>query len=116
MIDIKKQYRTLNGFPVRLYAVDGVTLYPIHGAMKLQAGWMIAQWNEEGNHYADMENLSLVEVPKRIRQTVYLNIYDDSCNNYVSVRYSKENALDKAEDGLVACVQVDIDVEEGHGL
>jgi hypothetical protein len=117
MIDIKKQYRTKSGKEVKIYAINEDGPFPVHGAVKGSHWWEMETWTQEGrvDHYMERED-DLVEVPKRIQQTVYLNIYDDSYNNYVSVRYSKENALDKAEDELFACVKVDIDVEEGHGL
>ena len=118
MINITKQYRTRNGREVRIYATDGKYPFVVQGAVKTEHGeWEQVSWTNTGNFMlVNGCHKDLVEVPKRIKQTVYLNIYDDSYNNYVSVRYSKENALDKAEDGLFACVKVDIDVEEGHGL
>jgi len=120
-IDIKKTYKTRDGHKVRIYAVDGGDRYPVHGAYWNDESnfWESGTWSAHGVFYLRVDewsNLDLVKTDPRIKRTVYLNIYDDSYDNYVSVCYSKESALAKAEDGIAACVKVDIDVEEGHGL
>ena len=36
MIDINKKYRTRNGREVRIYATDGWSASPVHGAIKVE--------------------------------------------------------------------------------
>ena len=116
MIDINKKYRTRDGREVRIYATDGGrSKNMIHGAtLEQDAGWCIAFWDRNGEwdksgYNSDYE---LIEVKPRIKETVYLNIY----NGYTSISHSEKVAEDRADCGIRARVKVDIDVEEGHGL
>ncbi len=48
MIDMKKNYRTRDGKPVRIYAVDGCGSRPVQGATLEKAGWAIRCWPSNG--------------------------------------------------------------------
>lgn len=111
MIDINKKYKTHDGHEVRIYALDGGGYWPVHGAMKSDngLGWLSATWERNGQHH--VEGYSLVEVKPRIKRKVYLNVW----NHNVSAYFSKDSA-DKNGQFRIACVEIDIDVEEGHGL
>jgi len=71
MININKKYTTRDGREVRIYATDGVGLYPIHGAFLNFNGstddksWSFGTWTNNGLYdiavpYPD--SLDLVEV------------------------------------------------------
>ena len=109
MININKKYRTRDGKDVRIYATDGHETYPIHGAI-MDQGWCPHHWMFDG--LGAFERFDLVEVKPRIKQTLWINIY----NNYQSISSTEKFAEDKADCGILARVKVDIDVEEGHGL
>lgn len=49
---IKKtgSYSTRSGLPVRIYAVDGGGLYPVHGAIKVKYSWSHEGWTESGKY------------------------------------------------------------------
>ena len=111
-IDINKKYRTLSGQEVRIYSVDGRMPYIVHGAIEWEHGWSVACWDDDGNYYGATPNLKLVEVKPRIKETVWINIYD----GYKSISSTEKIAEDRADCGIIARVKVDIDVEEGHGL
>jgi hypothetical protein len=55
MIDIKKEYTTRSGLPVRIYAVDGGGKEPVHGAFFEDGEWHVTTWNEKGQ-YQDTVN------------------------------------------------------------
>ena len=114
MIDIDKEYRTRDGREVRIYATDGGqcgTL--IHGAVFDNVCWGSLVWNSDGSKYSWREDgLDIIEVKRQIKETVWINIY----NNYWSISSTEKFAKDKADCGILARVRVDIDVEEGHGL
>ena len=116
MIDIDKEYRTRDGREVRIYAIDGGrSKNIIHGAtLEQDAGWCIAFWNRNGEFDTSGCNsdYELIEVKPRIKETVWINIY----NNYWSISSTEKFAKDKADCGILARLKVDIDVEEGHGL
>ena len=119
MIDIDKEYRTRDGREVRIYATDGGDLVEgqtIHGAVLNGNNWVFAIWNAEtGKNYANsaaISKIDLIEVKRQIKETVWINIY----NNYWSISSTEKFAKDKADCGILARVKVDIDVEEGHGL
>ena len=110
MIDINKKYRTRMGDEVRIYALDGGDIYPVHGAFKDPMGWVSCSWMQEGSRMMLEGPLDLVEVKPRIKQTVWLAVYplDD-----VWVVSGDCTAVEK---GCLACVKVEIDCEEGEGL
>jgi len=111
MIDINKKYRTRDGREVRIYAVDGDEPRPVHGAIKSPTGWVVSHWPQDGVQSDFEGSNNLVEVKPRIQRTVWLNIYERED------RPSTKKEADKhAFDTRLACVKVEIDVEEGHGL
>jgi len=113
MIDINKNYRTRAGHEVRIYATDGKPYQQIHGAISIDGKWEAAQWYDSGVYYGyGTRCFDLVEVKPRIKETIYINIYD----GYTSISYSEKVAEERADCSIRARVKVDIDVEEGHGL
>lgn len=48
IINPHKLYKTAAGNPVRIYAVDGMAPYPVHGAIETGDGWEPASWTKEG--------------------------------------------------------------------
>jgi hypothetical protein len=50
MIDITKKYQTRSGLPVRIYAVDGGGICPVHGAIKDDGGWYDDRWRVGGSY------------------------------------------------------------------
>ena len=114
MIDIDKKYRTRDGREVRIYATDGYGERPIHAACRLFGeDWFAYEWKENGMYLGYKEYfLDLIEIKPRIKQTLWINIY----NTYQSISSTEKFAKNKADCGILARVKVDIDVEEGHGL
>ena len=114
MIDINKKYRTRDGNVVRIYATDGADPYTVHGAIKWEKGWKTGNWTADGKYSTTVidRHLDLVEVKPRIKETIYINIYD----GYKSISSTEKVAEDRADCGIRARVKVNIDVEEGHGL
>jgi len=114
MIDINKTYRTRDGRQVRIYSTDGGGIYPIHGAIldKVLPGWFLATWDINGYSLrGNKEFADLIEVQPRIKRTVWLNIYKGEGHPT-----TKEEADRQAAKTRIACIKVEIDCEEGHGL
>ena len=109
MISKDKQYRTRDGREVRIYATDGRYTQEVHGAIKQNNGWMTYHWPIDG-WCRTIGDCSLVEAKPRIKRTVWLNIYPD----HVKAWLSEHNAA--LSSYRIACVKVEIDVEEGEGL
>jgi hypothetical protein len=111
MIDINKKYRTRAGAEVRIYALDGGGNYPVHGAFKSHTGWVVRHWPQDGIQSVFGGSDDLIEVKPRVQRTVWLNVYarEDRPS-------TKKQADEHAFDTRLACVKVEIDVEEGHGL
>jgi len=120
MIDPKKTYRTRDGRGVRIYAVDGSGDKPVHGAIANKDKWDLHFWSSLGD-WASLPlattPLDLVEVKPRIQREVWLNVFrhDDGAEFFEACE-SKANADLTAGDARIACVLVNIDVEEGTGL
>lgn len=123
MIDINKKYRLRNGWEARIYATDGAG-GSIHGAYKHpEHEWVAVTWYPGGKWRYTLEDNSydLVEAKPRIKTTVWLNIEPNGkvVTAYPSREMANFNAH-RSNFGLhksrIACVRVEIDVEEGHGL
>ena len=116
-ISMDKKYRTRDGREVRIYAVDGGGSFPVHGAIRFENFWGLISWDFDGEHATSslpsFDKYDLIEVKPRIRQTVWMNVYNKF--DYWTVYATKENADTFSLDRL-ACVKVEIDVEEGEGL
>lgn len=114
-IEMGKTYRTRDGREVRIYAVDGESRYPVHGAYKTDTGhfrswaWSIEGTTQPGGcvaHYLD-----LIEVKPRIRREVWVNVYPDGPG------YPTKNEADRhAGIERLACIPLTIDCAEGDGL
>lgn len=118
-IEMGKTYKTRGGKPVRIYAVDAGSNYPVHGACEIRAGvWIPEMWNENGrysgNHTKDSRDL--IEVKPEI--TGWLNIYDKTTlvNTELSsiVHMTKEEANRRAIGRRIACIPITF--TEGEGL
>jgi hypothetical protein len=117
--DVSKPVQTRSGKPARIVATD----------YKVGNGYTILAIVEEGDReYAFSylpdgrfssagreEDLDLVNVPQRIKKSMWLNIYR---RNQISAgaHDSREQANRDAAFDRVACVEVLIDCEEGQGL
>lgn len=119
MIDKSKQYKTRDGREVRIYATDGGSYTPVMGATSYtskegKTWWESARWTEDGAYdaYGRETNSDLIEVRPRIKRTVWLNVY---CG-FVWGYESKKAADEGSHETRLACVRVEIDVEEGTGL
>jgi hypothetical protein len=115
MIDITKKYRTRDGREVRIYATDGRGIYPVHGAVKVEGGWLPYTWKATGvegvNNVNDVNDL--IEVRPRHKRTVWLNVYKD-CPSVVG--WNSKEAADGPAHTRTACIKVELDFEEGEGL
>jgi len=78
MIDLSKQYRTEEGYEVKLSFIDDDD--EVYGHYKSKGGyWVAGKWSVDEGRYLGGFNvgLDLVEVKPRIKRTVWLNVYED---------------------------------------
>ena len=115
MININKTYRTRDGREVRIYAMDGVEEYPVHGAVRSTCGgWYSATWTMQGEKCKGNSTLEdLVEVKPRIQREYWINMYPQGGTNFYNTREFADKYTDNTR---IACVRVLIDCEEGEGL
>ena len=118
MISKDKQYRTRDKREVRIYATDGASSGPIHGAIKVGDGWEVETWGNDGRWRSQLDDedspFDLIEVKPRIKRTYWLNLY--STNLQTAIWETKNLANKMADNNRIACVKVEIDCEEGEGL
>lgn len=117
MIDPKKQYRTRDGREVRILMTDGGDwYYPVIAAYKDKEGrWWPLHVTKNGCVSCCDEtprHLDLIEVKPRIKRKVWVNVYPGWEHAYST----KRDAEIGGGQNRIACVEIDIDVEEGHGL
>jgi hypothetical protein len=120
VISKDKQYRTIDGDEVRIYATDGEPTAEVHGAYKSSScgNWIPSWWNKEGEfHGGDLgaEEMNLIEVKPRIKRTYWLNIYKSELQGPTAL-WTRKDADRWVPEGRIACVKVEIDCEEGEGL
>lgn len=116
-IDPKKQYRTRDGREVRIYAVDGKgPSSVVHGAVNAGDGWVPHSWFADGRYRYGQDGTDLIEVKPRIKRKVWVNVYPEDSGMPDAMHLARANAEHCAFSDRIACVEIDIDVEEGHGL
>ena len=95
---------TQAGYPVRVYATDGVGDYPIHGAIDQGGGWTPISWRVDGRYWnGDTSNLDLVPLlPTKIPVWVVVN----QDGNYI---FSEQEPNDTDKDSVVLTGTVVID-------
>lgn len=115
MISTDKKYRTVDGREVRIYAVDGGGVFPVHGAIwnEVHNLWESRCWPANGcfggNSIGD-----LVEVKPRIRREMWMNVYRDP--EVAASAFPRRSEADLYAGLRIACIPVTIDCEVGEGL
>lgn len=127
MIDFKRPVKTRGGAEARIYAHDGTTEYPIHGAYKNTKGeWQSATWTLEGRYYKgeSFVGLDLVQDLPRVKGKAWVNINAAGqvvSSSTVSAMIAR-TIVDswggpKGSSPIVAAgVEITWDVEEGYGM
>ena len=117
MIDWSRPVQTRDGREVRIYAKDGGSDFPIHGAINHpRRGWEVRQWGKDGKITSVSEfECDLVNAPRRVKVERWINVYK---NGACSTHASRVIADDYSGTGLdrIACIQICSEVEEGEGL
>lgn len=114
MIDASKEYRTRDGREVRIYATDGGGVCPVHGAIRItRSCWAPEHWDKRGIAREGSEEVDLIEVRPRIKQTMWLNIGKGGTAEGYNSKYwaVKCRAMD-----CIACIPVEVEFEQGEGL
>ena len=122
MIDLKKQYRTQGGYKVKLNFIDGETVYGHFECWK--DSWFGGEWNINDGIYSKTGSpeCDLVEAKPRIKKTVWINVYEDcvsihSTKDFADVHYRYYGRVDFHDRAdRLACVKIELDVQEGEGL
>jgi len=119
-IDMNKRYATKSGCEVVIYQIHDQPGYGVHGAYKSYlhkdcSCWISKSWTSSGEDISGTESpMDLVELRPRIQRTYFINLYP---NNVVGGTYDKRaDAAKWATSNRIACVEINIDVEEGEGL
>ena len=114
-IDKDETYQTSDGHEVRIYAVDSVGEYPVHGAIKNKNGqWYINCWTATGMYASGVAgNSDLVLVPKRHTREVWINMYH---LGLFAAYESEELARASQAPGCIACKHLTFEFVEGEGL
>lgn len=68
-ISMDKKYTTRDGREVRIYALDGIGVYPVHGAVKVDDGWSVSTWASSGATYSSEVGVSQGDLIEKIKTT-----------------------------------------------
>ena len=113
-ITLEGEYQTRDGRPVRIETVDApLERYPVVGYV-LNGKWDLFTWSADGCHcisHGASPN-DLVEIPKRHKRTVWVNLYPDRNGAHMT----RELADAYGDKDRIACLKLDLDFAEGEGL
>lgn len=112
--------RTKTNRCVRTYTMHGRGEYPIHGCVVYDHGDVTEQWSKDGKAMRN-RNHDLVEHPRQIEETIYVNIYRDGTRLVYGPLYESESdanraACSSATNLIARAVPVPINVTEGYGI
>jgi hypothetical protein len=78
--------------------------------------WHASEWTTEGRNWSggDLPNLNLAPAPKKtVRVQRYVNVFDDGS----MISWPTREDADRCKEGSrFACIEIDLEVEEGEGL
>lgn len=122
MIDVTRVKKTSGGQEVRIYATDGGSKYPIHGA-RLESGhtWIAETWNERGQHREHVKGShDLIEEPETVEIDYWQSIYQRA-DGSIEIGYgrfmSRTEALSQEyELPRIACINMKRTITKGEGL
>ena len=109
MISKDKQYKTRDGREVRIYAIDGIGKFPIHGAIKDNKGWEHNLWKKDGsfNGHLNESPSDLIEIVPKVK--VWVEYWLDERGSFkVSKYYSKEEYLSQKAGSPLTHLQLDV--------
>lgn len=96
-IEMGKKYKTRDGRDVRIYAVDGVGDYCVHGATLSESGWYAKSWRSNGAFVGREHNCELIEAKEdwEIARDILVNeasilIFNKSINYFSIVQSVSE--------------------------
>lgn len=112
LITMDKKYRYRSGLPARILCIDGHIRQPV---VSMTGTGGVHTHCEDGRYlvYTGGHEYDLIEVKPRFKRKLWINIYE----NFINIMHeTKEKADAFAFHNRIACVKIDIDVEEGEGL
>lgn len=123
-IRLDATYRTRDGRPVRIYAVDGGYDGAVHGAILMPGvGWLMTVWHHDGKMGAAFTaEADLIEVRPMRRVTGWINVWESpsvSPERQVSLHQTREladmYAYGSSRDLRIACIEIDVETEDLSG-
>jgi len=113
-LDFTKPLQTRDGKKVRIYATNGQSARPIHGATLDADGWHSHSWLPDGTFVETMTPypLDLVQVRPEFRQEGWVNVYPSG----LAFHKTRKAANGGAGVDRIACVPFTLVCHEGDGL
>jgi hypothetical protein len=103
MIDLNKEYKTRNGYNIKLMGIHDKYVMGILIYTSTSPSPML--WNaENGNSESHTSEYDLVEVKKPIEHSAWVNVYEWGFSRYTFT--TKEAADEDAQDGVLDCIEV----------
>jgi hypothetical protein len=108
-------HRTRSGLKAGIYSTDNGGEYPVHGWYEDEKGDRIAtSWTNNLRYRREVKlgGLDIFPLPKKIKVQGWLNVYSES---YCEI-YDEKHIADNLGKKRIACIPIDIEVEEGQGI
>jgi len=120
-IDIRKEYTTRDGGNVRILCDDGPGDTPVVAIVGYGPTISSVVMYTRGGRavHPDSRILDLIEVRKKFRREVWVNVYPEGMHNGDILAYGSKYVADRmssVNERRIACIPVIIEGEEGQGL
>ena len=103
MIDLNKEYKTRNGYNIKLMGIHDKYVMGILIYTSTSPSPML--WNaEDGKSESHTSEYDLVEVKKPIEHIVWVNVYEQGFSRYTHT--TRESADEDAQEGVLDCIEV----------
>jgi len=103
MIDLNKEYKTRNGYNIKLMGIHDKYVMGILIYTSTSPSPML--WNaEDGKSESHTSEYDLVEVKKPIEHSVWVNVYEQGFSRYTHT--TRESADEDAQEGVLDCIEV----------
>ena len=120
-IDVTRVKRTRGGHEVRIYATDGNSHYPIHGAWRVDGTchWIIECWTSDGLvRHGAVSDRDLVEEPATVEIDGWVNVRLNKRGmvSFGMLHDTPEEAHKLSDPSCIACIRIQRTITKGEGL
>lgn len=117
-LDLSKPLQTRMGHKIKIYSIEGVHPYVLHGAYVTPEGLRMSSWTAEGknlHHAPDATPYDLINTPPMTHKVKgYIGVYNSNYGGMAQFFTALPSGLQR--DNFLGFTPVDLEITEGEGL